>query len=106
MIRVHASEELRLYGGPGGQVATIPWMGCRRRIKPPIHAGETVDLIRIEGGELFVLGDRNVGDVMYRYLLRVLSLSGQLDEGVELYLSAPYASSSFNRSSINRLSGS
>lgn len=53
-----------------------------------------------------MLGDRNVGDVMYRYLLRVLSLSGQLDEGVELYLSAPYASSSFNRSSINRLSGS
>ncbi|WP_171056048.1 AraC family transcriptional regulator [Paenibacillus sinopodophylli] len=39
---------------------------ANRQIKPFINTDETVGLIVIEGNELFVLGDRNVGEVMYR----------------------------------------
>lgn len=36
------------------------------RIKPYLNVNETVGLLVIEGEELFVLGDRNAGEVMYR----------------------------------------
>ncbi len=72
---LHATEHLQAIGdllGMGKQAQS--WVDgyelqrevAHRRIKPYINTNETVGLILIEGKEIFVLGDRNVGEVMYR----------------------------------------
>ncbi|ANY69229.1 hypothetical protein BBD42_24150 [Paenibacillus sp. BIHB 4019] len=72
---LHATEHLQAIGdllGMGKQAQS--WVdgyemkreGAQKRIKPYLNTNETVGLIVIEGKELFVLGDRNAGEVMYR----------------------------------------
>ncbi|WP_434752257.1 helix-turn-helix domain-containing protein [Paenibacillus amylolyticus] len=71
---LHAIEHLQAIGDLlGVEKQAQNWINeyelkreyAQHRIKPHINTHETVGLIVIEGNELFVLGDRNVGEIMY-----------------------------------------
>ncbi|MEI2284067.1 helix-turn-helix domain-containing protein [Paenibacillus polysaccharolyticus] len=71
---LHATEHLQAIGDLlGMEKQAQNWINeyelkreyAQRRIKPHINTHETVGLMVIEGNELFVLGDRNVGEIMY-----------------------------------------